>query len=90
MYDYALIISGISIVLSLFLLGVAFRVSRRRKVRILTYISAVFAVILVSNVIFVLQVFSMLPFTGYEVTMLLSVELLILVLFYAGIVRGIS
>lgn len=90
MYDFAILIAGLSIVLSVFLLGVIRRVSRRRRVKILSYIGGVFAVILVSNIFFVLQVFSIIPFTGYEVTFLLLVELLILILFYMGIVRGIS
>lgn len=90
MYEIAILISGISIVFSVFLLGVARRVLRRRKVRILTYIAAVFVVILLSNILFVLQVFHVIPIPGYELTIFLAVELIILVLFYAGIVRGIS
>ncbi len=90
MYDLALLISGLSVVLSVFLLGVIRRVSRRRKAKILSYIGGVFVVILLSNVIFILQVFTLIPFTGFEVTILLGVELLILILFYAAIMRGLS
>lgn len=90
MYDLAILISGLSIVLSVFLLGILKRVTRRRKARIFSYIAGVFLVILASNVIFVLQVFTLIPFTGYEVTFLLATELLILILFYLAIVRGIS
>ncbi len=90
MYNIAVLISGISIVLSVFLLGVSRRVLKRRRTRILSYISWVFVVILISNAIFVLQVFSVLPMTGHETTMLLAEELIILVLFYAGIARGLS
>ncbi len=90
MYDIAVLISGISIVLSVFMLGVMRRVTRRKRVKILSYIGGVFIVILVSNIIFILQVFTVLPLSGYEVTFFLAAELIILVLFYAGIVRGIS
>lgn len=90
MYELAILISGLSMVLSIFLIGITRRVSRRRKAKILSYMAAIFVVILLSNVVFVLQVFSILPTTGYEVTFLLGVELLILVLFYAAIVRGIG
>ncbi|AKA49372.1 hypothetical protein IX51_09985 [uncultured archaeon] len=90
MYELAILISGLSIVLSIFLLGITRRVTRRRRARILSYIGAVFIIILISNVVFVLQVFSVIPFTGFEITILLGVELLILILFYAAIVRGIG
>lgn len=90
MYELAILISGLSIVLSIFLLAITRRVSRKRRAKILSYMSGVFLVILASNVLFVLQVFSVLPFTGFEVTILLGVELLILILFYAAIVRGIG
>lgn len=89
MYDYAILIAGLSIVFSVFLLAVIRRVSRRRKVKILSYIGGVFIIILVSNLFFALQVFHIIPFTGYEVTILLAVELLILIMFYIGIVRGL-
>lgn len=90
MYDYAILIAGLSIVLSVFLLTIIRRVSRRKKVKILSYIGGVFILILASNIFFVLQVFSVIPFTGYEVTILLAVDLLILIMFYIGIVRGLS
>lgn len=91
MYDFAILISGLSIVFSAFLLAILRRVSRRRRVRILSYMGGVFALILVSNVLFVLQVFQIIPsFAGYEVAFLLAVQLVILILFYAGIVRGIG
>ncbi len=90
MYNFAILISGLSIVLSIFLLVVTFGVTRRRKFKILTYITAVFVIILISNVLYALQTFSIIPTTGYEVTFLLSVELATLLLFYVGISRGLK
>lgn len=88
-YNIAVLISGLSIVISIFLLDVTRRVSKRRRVRILSFMSAVFVLILLSNVVFVVLTFTIFPTTGIETTFLLAVQLVILLLFYAGIVRGL-
>ncbi len=90
MYNIAVILSGVSIVISIFLLIVTVKALRLRRARIFRYTGAVFAVILVSNCVYVLQVFSLLPGARYEVISFLSVELIILLLFYTGIARGIG
>lgn len=90
MYDIALLFSGLSIMLSIFLLVITLRVAMRRRVKILSYIIGVFFVILISNILFVLQIFSFFPYSINQVTLLLAAELAILLLFYAGIVRGIG
>ncbi len=90
MYNIAVLISGLSIAISIFLIIIAIRATRRRKVRILSYLEAVFALILISNVVYVFQTFNMLPGISFDVTFLLSVELIVLLLFYASIVRGLG
>lgn len=88
MYNIAVLISGVSIAVSIFLLTVTFKTTRRIRARIVSYIGAAFVVILISNIVYVLQTFSILPGNGYQVDFFLAVELVILLLFYAAIGRG--
>lgn len=90
MYNIAVLISGVSIAISVFLLMITIKANRRVSAKILSYIGLVFVVILVSNVIYVLQAFRILPGSGNEAEYFLSVELIILLLFYVGIARGIG
>ncbi|HKJ96497.1 MAG TPA: hypothetical protein VJ944_01995, partial [Thermoplasmataceae archaeon] len=88
--NIAVLISGVSIAVSIFLLIVTFATKRRIRAKILSYIGGVFVVVLISNVVYVLQTFSLFPGTGHQVEFFLAVELIILLLFYAGIARGIG
>lgn len=90
MYNIAVLISGVSIAISAFLLIITLKAKRRNRAKILSYIGLVFVVILISNLIYVLQAFSILPATGNDAIFFLSVELIVLLLFYAGIARGIG
>lgn len=88
MNDAGIFLSGISIVVSIFLIVVTYRAIEGKKVRILYYLIAVFFLILIENLILVFQVFIPIPVNIPDTNMLLFINLVILLLFYAGIVRG--
>lgn len=81
-------ISGISVVLAIFLLAVNIRAYRRSRIRMFAYIMVVFIVLLFDGLAVLtigLGIFS-LPISG--TSLLLISNIVILVLFYIGVVRG--
>lgn len=88
MDNVGIFLSGVSIVVSIFLIFVSYRALGGRKVRILYYLIAVFILILIENIILVIQVFIPLPISIPDTNLILFVNLVILLLFYGGIVRG--
>lgn len=90
MYNIAILTSGVSIAVSIFLIAVTLKARMQRKAKILSYIGAVFVVILASNVVYVLQTFSILPGIGHIAEFFLIIELVILLLFYAAVSRGLG
>ena len=88
MDNIGIFITGISIVVSIFLLAVTYKSLKRSSVKIFYYLFIVFGIILIANVYMLLQVFGIVPYFVADVTVLLFADLVILLLFYFGIVRG--
>ena len=86
-YIYGIVL-GLILVLSLFLLGISIRAYRKSGVGLVKYLSASFVVILIMDTIFVADYFTVIsvPFSSTVVMVLI----VILLLFYAGIMRGLS
>lgn len=85
---FALIFSGISVVLSLFMIIVAVRASRRGGMRIFRYLAIAFIFILLPNFVFVLSELGrggLQPLVPIAFTFC---DFVILVLFYGAMVRG--
>ena len=88
MDNIGIFITGISIVVSIFLLAVTYKSLKRSNVKIFYYLFIVFGIILIANAYMLLQVFGIVPYFVADVTVLLFADLVILLLFYFGIVRG--
>ncbi len=81
-------ISGLSVVLAIFLLAVNIRAYRRSNIRMFAYLMVVFIVLLFDGLAVLtigLGLFS-LPVTN--TSLLLISNIVILILFYYGVVRG--
>lgn len=88
MLELSTFFEALSLVISVFLVGVTVSAWRRRKLKILKYIIAVFAIIFAQDIVLVLQVFYIIPYAAYDTDLFVLVDLAILALFYTGIVRG--
>ncbi|MCL5793550.1 MAG: hypothetical protein M1138_01785 [Candidatus Thermoplasmatota archaeon] len=86
-YVYGIVL-GLILVLSLFLLVISVRAYRKSGVGLVKYLLASFVVILIMDAIFIADYFTVIsvPFSS-TVELVLIV---ILLLFYAGIMRGLS
>lgn len=88
MLTFALIFSGISVVLAIFMIIVASRASKRGQMRIFKYLEAAFVFILLPNFVFVLAELgrgALLPLVPLMFTVC---DFIILALFYGAMVRG--
>lgn len=86
--SYGIVASGISIVISVFMIVVSLRASRRGGLNGIVYLALAFAVILADNVIYTMSVIGIF-FIGVDIiSMFLISDLLILLAFYFGAVRG--
>lgn len=88
MIDYFVLLAGISIVLSIFMMLVTLRAVRRGGMRIFRYLGASFALILLANAIVIADLFYPSILASAVVPGFIIADLLILLLFYSGIVRG--
>jgi hypothetical protein len=88
MLELSTFFEALSLVISIFLIAVTLSAWRRRKLKILKYIIAVFALIFAQDVVLILQVFFIIPFSAYDTDLFVLVDLAILSMFYSGIVRG--
>jgi|YelNatPaOPRAMG01_1025707.scaffolds.fasta_scaffold00236_11 hypothetical protein len=88
MLDYFAAIAAVSIVLSIFMITVTFRASRRAGVRIFKYLAASFILILITNLFVVVNLFYPAYFGILIIPAFIVTDLLILLLFYSGILRG--
>jgi len=87
--SYDIVIAGISLVVSAFMLAVTVRASRKGGPKAVIYLGTAFAVILAVNLLFVLSVFKLLlPGSDFIIIFLVS-DLILLGIFYLGAVRGI-
>ncbi len=88
MLEYYAAIAAVSVVLSIFMIVVTFRATRRAGVRILKYLAASFILILLTNLFVVINLFFPAYLGAVIIPAFIVVDLLILLLFYSGIVRG--
>jgi heme A synthase len=88
MLELSTFFEALSLVISVFLIAVTVSAWRRRRLKILKYIIGVFALIFAQDVTLILQVFYIIPYAVYDTDLFVLVDLAILALFYAGIVRG--
>ena len=87
--SYEIVFAGISLVLSAFMLAVTIKASRTGGPRAIIYLGVAFAVILVANLLFVLSVFGILLSESDFPMIFLVSDLILLIIFYFGAVRGI-
>lgn len=81
-------LSGLSVVLSLFILAVSIRAYRRSGIRLFAYLMIVFIVILFDSILYTLSGFIFVQFPlSFDDIFLIS-DVVILLLFYFGAVRG--
>ncbi len=88
MLTFALIFSGISVVLSIFMIIVALRASRREGIRIFKYLSVAFVFILLPNALFVLSELGKGKLQPIVPLAFTFCDFIIMVMFYGAMVRG--
>ncbi|MHB1650674.1 MAG: hypothetical protein ACYCSA_10860 [Thermoplasmataceae archaeon] len=88
MLELSTFFEALSLVISIFLLIITVRAFRNRRIKLLEYIMAVFFLIFVQDIVLILQVFYIIPFSAYDPDLFVLVDLAILAIFYVGIVRG--
>lgn len=88
MLELSTFFEALSLVISIFLLIITVRAFRNRRIKLLEYIMAVFFLIFVQDIVLILQVFYIIPFSAYDPDLFVLVNLAILAIFYVGIVRG--
>ncbi len=88
MNDIYFYLSGIALVLSIFLIVVSLRAYQRSKIKLLLFVSGTFIVILVDSIIAVLVGFGVIPVPYSMEDMFLVSDLAIMIIFYLGVVRG--
>ena len=88
MLELSTFFEALSLVISIFLLIITVRAFRNRRIKLLVYIMAVFFLIFVQDIVLILQVFYIIPFSAYDPDLFVLVDLAILAIFYVGIVRG--
>lgn len=81
-------ISGIAVVLSIFLLAVNMRAYRRSHIRMFAFIAAVFIIFLIDGLLVLATGLGAVKVPFTPVTLLLVSDIAILILFYYGVVRG--
>ena len=87
--SFEIIIVGISLILSSFLLAVTTRASVKGGPRAVLYLGAAFGVILLVNLLFALSVFGIVLQGNNFLTIFLLSDLILLIIFYFGAIRGI-
>ena len=88
MIDYFAAIAAVSVILSIFMIAVTTRATRRAGVRIFKYLAVSFILILVTNLLVVVNLFYPAYFSSALMPGFIIADLLILLLFYSGIIRG--
>ena len=88
MLELSTFFEALSLVISIFLLIITVRAFRNSRIKLLEYIMAVFFLIFVQDIVLILQVFYIIPFSAYDPDLFVLVDLAILAIFYVGIVRG--
>ena len=88
MLELSTFFEALSLVISAFLLAVTVSAWRKRRLKILRYIVAVFVLIFAQDIALILQVYYIIQYAAYDTDLFVLVDLAILALFYTGIVRG--
>ncbi len=81
-------ISGLSVVLAIFLLAVNIRAYRRSSIRMFAYLTVVFIVLLFDGLAVLTVGLGLFTLPLTSTSLLLISNIVILVLFYYGVVRG--
>lgn len=81
-------VSGLSVALALFLLAVNTRAYRRSGIRMFAYLMVVFVVLLADGLIVLATGIGLFSLPISTTSMLLISNIVILILFYIGVVRG--
>lgn len=81
-------ISGLAVVLAVFLLAVNTRAYRRSHIRMFAFLTVVFIVMLLDGLMVLALGIGIISLPITETTLLLLSDIVILVLFYYGVVRG--
>lgn len=85
--ELSLLISGINVVVSLFLLLVSVK-AVRKGVGIIKYLSAFFGLVLLDSVYIVITNFGLDFLNAYSQILLELTALIVMLLFYSGMIRG--
>ncbi|MHB1439776.1 MAG: hypothetical protein ACYCSO_03065 [Cuniculiplasma sp.] len=83
----SLVISGINIVVSIFLFVIAFK-AVRKGLRIMRYLVSFFALVFVDSVFIVFTYFDLTYLSRYDPLFLEITAMIVMLLFYEGIIRG--
>ncbi len=81
-------LTGISVILAAFLLAVGIRAYRKSGMRMFLFILLVFLVILLDGVILIISGFGVFTLPISNTAVLMISDVIILLLFYYGVVRG--
>jgi hypothetical protein len=88
MVDFLIFMTGISLILSIFMIVVVAKAIRVGGMRIFRYLLASFTLILISDFILILTAFSVFGTTYIDLFIFSLTDLFILLIFYSGVVRG--
>ena len=81
-------LTGISVILAAFLLAVGIRAYRKSGMRMFLFILLVFLIILLDGVILLISGFGVFTLPVSNTAVLMISDVIILLLFYYGVVRG--
>lgn len=81
-------ISGLAVVLAIFLLAVNTRAYRRSHIRMFAFLTVVFIVLLIDGLLVLALGIGLFKLPFSDTTILLLSDIVILILFYYGVVRG--
>lgn len=81
-------LTGISVILAAFLLAVGIRAYRKSGMRMFLFILLVFLIILLDGVILIISGFGVFTLPVSNTAVLMISDVIILLLFYYGVVRG--
>ncbi len=88
MYFFPTAITGISLVLSAFLIAVASRTISRFHSPIFKYLLVVFVILLFDSAYTILSILVLFHLKAYDTVVYIVSDLVILLLFYAAIIKG--
>ena len=81
-------LSGIAIVLSIFLLIVGMKAYKKSKIKLLLFLNITFLIILIDSLLALFVGFNIIPVSYSMSDLFLASEIVVMILFYVGVVRG--